>query len=236
MGPCFQHTIWFGPEICIWTEGWLAPCSVVLRAQAGGRWYATRPAPCPGQPRLVLRICGDHPGIWSMDRWHGASRNAAHGHLYIAARSMEWDDLLAPLSVEERSKLMLKQKNTGPGPSFWKISFLPLFPAWSQEAYWSSTDIQRCTAMVSEDAKFVIQCNLLKENGGFRPLSMLEESLKVIEGPVARRRISCRSAHPDGHVYSATNLVSVAGRHATTEVLYILMHSFVKMLLSTAGL
>ena len=60
-----------------------------------------------------------------------------------------------------------------------------------------------------------------KKDGGWRLLTMLEESFKAVEGPVARRKVQVRAALGDGTVFSATNLAGESRRRATGEVLYV---------------
>ena len=54
-----------------------------------------------------------------------------------------------------------------------------------------------------------------------RPLTMLEDSLKAIEGPVARRKTKARHAWPDGTVNVPFNLAGEISKRTASEVLYI---------------
>ena len=94
-----------------------------------------------------------------------------------------------------------------------------LFPEWAQEAYWDLIDTQRGCRIISSSIKNAIQVHLDKLSGGFRPLTMLEESLKAIEGPPARRRAFQRSEWPNGSVFYDFNLAGEFHIRATLEVL-----------------
>ncbi|CAE7204856.1 unnamed protein product [Symbiodinium sp. CCMP2592] len=75
-------------------------------------------------------------------------------------------------------------------------------------------------ALIAPSNKKAIQINLPKSSGGFRPLSMMEEAFKLIEGPVTQRMATSRSLLELGAVYSKTNLAYEKKHAATTEVLY----------------
>ena len=64
-----------------------------------------------------------------------------------------------------------------------------------------------------------IQVHLDKASGGVRPLTMLEESFKAIEGPVAHRKTKARRAWPDGTVYQPFNVAGEVNKRAAPEVL-----------------
>ena len=81
------------------------------------------------------------------------------------------------------------------------MAYVPIFPEWTQEAYWDFIDIQRACQVVATEIKTATQVNLDKAAGGVRPLAMLEESLKAIEGPVANRKNEGRQQWPTGTVY-----------------------------------
>ena len=53
-----------------------------------------------------------------------------------------------------------------------------------------------------------------------RPLTILEESFKVIEGPVARRKTDARRTWLDGTVYQTFNLAGEIAKRAAPEVLH----------------
>ena len=116
---------------------------------------------------------------------------------------------------------MQHSKLSRPGPSYWKTAFLVLFPEWAQEAYWDLIDTQRACGIIAAASKKAIQVHLDKPSGGVRPLTMLEESFKAIEGPIARRKTQARRTWPDGTVYYQFNLAGEVSKRATSEVLYI---------------
>ena len=194
--------------------GWILSSSV-------GGWVATRPLPCPGIPRHVAAVGADPPSAWSMDRWAWAFANGEEGFCLLVPTGDVWGDLVRPLSTRERADAERRSKWSRPGPSWWKVAFVQLFPDWAREAYWLLTDVQRECGLIASVTKKAVQVNLGKPTGGFRPVAMLEESLKVIEGPVARRRVRARRSMPDGSVYSAANLAGESGRQAAAEVLYL---------------
>ena len=91
---------------------------------------------------------------------------------------------------------------------------------WAQDTFWGLLNIQQCLGIVTTRSKKGIQVNLDKPKGGFRPLAMLEESLKAIGGPVVWRRVLARCICENGTTYGARNLAGEAGRHAAPEALY----------------
>ena len=183
-------------------------------------WWAARPAPCSGAPRPVLCINGANPNTWCSERWAETAAAQRGGYLLLGRSEGFWGDLVRPLSLQERSRIMRSSRSSRPGPSWWKTAFWDLFPDWACEAYWLLVDVQRATGIVASPAKRALQVNLPKPSGGFRPVTLLEETLKAIEGPVARRRVTARRGLSDGEVYSACNLAGEPGRVATAEVLY----------------
>ena len=142
------------------------------------------------------------------------------GYLVLAPNRDIWGDLAGRLSLNERSVLMAKSRGSRLGASGWKTAFLRLFPMWAQEAYWELIDAQRKSAVVASRARKALQINLPKPAGGFRPITLLEESLKSIEGPVARRRVQARAKLGDQGIYSRCNLAGETGKLAACEVLY----------------
>ena len=65
------------------------------------------------------------------------------------------------------------------------------------------------------------QVNLDKTFGGVRPLTMLEESLKAIEGHVASRKNQARQQRPTGTVYPPSKISSEIKHRAVGQVLEI---------------
>ena len=91
----------------------------------------------------------------------------------------------------------------------------------AQEAYWDLIDTQRACGIIAATSKMAIQVHLDKASGGVRLLTMLEDSFKAIEGPVARRKTEARRSWPDGTVYQPFNLAGEVSKRAAPEVLYI---------------
>ena len=129
--------------------------------------------------------------------------------------------MTAPLNSKEKKNIISKSRRTRPGPTYWKAAFLPIFLEWAQEAYWDLIGTQRACGIIAASSKIAIQVHLDKSSGGVRPLTMLEESFKAIEGPIARRKTLARRTWPDGTVYYLFNLAGEVAKRATSEVLYI---------------
>ena len=75
-----------------------------------------------------------------------------------------------------------------------------MFPEWTQEAYWDLIDTQRARKVVATEIKKATQVNL-DAAGGVRPLTMLEEFIKAIKGPIASRKNQAPIQLPIGTVY-----------------------------------
>ena len=203
------------PLVIVRVAGWL------LRPRADGGWVASLPGPCRGPGLLVANVNGGDPREWTADRWYHGHLDGAPLFIVLCNAPGHWGDLVRPLSPKERSRLVAQGRLSRPGSSGWKLAFLPLFPPWAQEAYWQLLDTQRACATVATALRCAVQVNLPKPAGGFRPLTMLEESFKAVEGPVARRMVASRRGLPDGAVFSSANLASESGRSAAPEVLYL---------------
>ena len=182
-----------------------------------GEWWAQLPAPCSGPLRLVLSahdIPGRHlsPDFF---RWPPPSA-------VLCTRCWEEpsSDLVGPTTPAERAALIAKLRNSRPGPSGWKLCFIEAFPAWVQEIYWLSLDVQRLVGCLAPSLNLAEQVHLPKPAGGWRPLSMLEESFKAIEAPVVRRLGSARSPWVPDVPFSSLNRAYVRGVSAAAEVLY----------------
>ena len=115
---------------------------------------------------------------------------------------------------------MQHSKLSRPSPEYWKAAFLAYFLEWAQEAYWDPIDTQRASGIIAAPTKMAVQVNLDKPSGGVRPLTMLEESFKAIEGPIARRKTEARRGWPDGTVYQPFNFAGEIAKRAAPEVLY----------------
>ena len=140
----------------------------------------------------------------------------------LRVRSSVEGDAVAPLQSSERADLLRRLRGSRPGPSGFKLEFLCLFPFWVQELFWSSLDLQRSSGIVASCLKTALQVHLPKSDGGWRPLSMLEEGFKAIEGPVARRlNKQFDPWEPSRSPFSAVNLAYQRGVSAASEVLYL---------------
>ena len=212
---------WRGRDILVTASGVTLSSGWILKQDGSLTWTATRPEPCPGPRRWVAHVNGKDPRFWSLDRWECARTCPGTGFLVCCAALTEWGDLLRPTPSGERSRIMRRGRGSRPGLSCWKPAFLPLYPAWAQEAYWLLVDTQRACCMVATALKTGLQVHLLKPSGGYRPLTMLEDSFKAIEGPVTRRKLDVRSRLSVGDVYSGANLAGESGRRAASEVLYL---------------
>ena len=94
-----------------------------------------------------------------------------------------------------------------------------MFPEWAQETYWDRIDTQRACKIIATETKKAIQVNLDKANGGVRPITLLEESLKAVEGPVASRQNKEIQKWPTGNVYPPVNISSKIKKRAASDVL-----------------
>ena len=211
---------WNAEEVVVHSHLSVSVASWNLTSAVTG-WYACRQLPVRGPERKVLSVNGHLPETWTADRWFHTRVSRSHGYIVIHSGTVEWKGLCSPLSAEEKAAMIRKSRNSRPGRSSWKLFFLPLLPSWAQQAYWDLLDAQRLLAIVSDRAKVVVQVNIPKPSTGFRPIGLLEESLKGIEGPVARRRVNSRSPSALGDVYSSANVAGERGRQAAIEVLYL---------------
>ena len=128
-------------------------------------------------------------------------KKCPHAGFVFVSGWTKWGDIAGPLTVRERRRIMQHSKLSRPGPSYWKIAFLVFFPEWAQDAYWDLIDTQRACGIIAAATKIATQVHLDKATGGVRPLTMLEESFKAIEGLVAHRKTRARRVWPDGTVY-----------------------------------
>ena len=122
------------------------------------------------------RHCGlgqTHQTIFT--RWEQAANNAPHGGIIYSSGWTNWGDLLRPHGHKEKNSVMNKSKYSRPGPSFWKVAFLRMFPVRAQDAYGNLIDTQRACGIIASCNKKDTQVNLGKSTGGVRPLTMLEE-------------------------------------------------------------
>ena len=82
-------------------------------------------------------------------------------------------------------------------------------------------DTQRACNVVATKIGKATQVNLEKAFGGVRPLTMSEESLKAVEGPIASRNNQARTQWPTGTVYPDSNISGEAQHRAAAYVLQI---------------
>ena len=85
--------------------------------------------------------------------------------------------------------------------------------------HWDVIDTQRACGKIAVAFNIAIQVHLDKPSGGIGTLTMLEESFKAIEGPIARRKTRARRTWPDGTVYFPFNLAGEVAKRATSNVL-----------------
>ena len=211
-----------------WVAGGVAVASEVLVHVSGwllrwerDQWIGRRPGPCNGEGLRVVSVCGEDPLQWHADRWYFCEVTGTQGYVVLMRATEAWGDLVRPTSSAERDLATRRSKGSRPGRSGWKVAFLKFFPTWVQDAYWQLVDTQRACGLVASGNKRAVQVNMCKPQGGWRPLSMLEESFKGIEGPVARRKVLVRARLASGAIYSSANLAGEARRRATCEVLYV---------------
>ena len=179
--------------------------------------------PLPGPDLQVVAILGDPSHPWSWDRLAHYLQSGLPGWMlaYLPSPLLQGPDLLRPLSHNERDQLKRKGRSSRPGPSGWKLAFLDLFPGWAQDVYWLSLDIQRATGMMAPCSCIGLQLNAAKPKEGWRPLKMLEECFKAVEGPVTKRLASERALLPPGSVYSQANQACHPKVQAAVDVLVL---------------
>ena len=119
-------------------------------------------------------------------------------------------ELVGPLDHEERRALVSRSRNSRPGQSGWKLAFLQC-----------SLDVQRGCGLVADSLKTGAQVNIPNTKGGYRPLTMLEEGFKAVEGPVTRRLARVRQRLAPSAIYSSMNRAFDPGISAAPEVLYL---------------
>eukprot|EP00439_Symbiodinium_sp_Y106_P022121 s10379_g2.t1 len=208
--PFSAETVQFHSASTLSVGAWLLRIS-------DGDWWAQRPSPCPGHRHLVLS-CGHIPGQHlTLDHFRWPADQAV-----LCLRLWEEPDhtFVAPTVAAERLALLSKFRNSRPGPSGWKLCYLEAFPPWVQDIFWLALDVQRQVGFVAQSLHLAEQVHLPKPAGGWRPLSMLEESFKAIEAPVANRLSASRSPWQVAYPFSALNLAYVRGVSAAAEVLY----------------
>ena len=195
-------------------NGWIV-------SHTDGTWRLCRPGPCAGQSLDIKCIGKFPPAEWTMDHfWTHRQRDLELFFVALAPNQFADISVLQPTSDAERQYWARKMRWSRPGRSGLKLAFLPLFPQWIRDLFWELLDTQRQLALVTEDNKRALQINLPKSTGGWRPLTMMEESFKAIEGPVTSRLSAGRARLPLGDFYSLTNLAYERRQSATADVLY----------------
>ena len=181
-------------------------------------WFATRPAPCPG-PRLKVIALGDTPYMHlTMDHF---TRNSNPGPLILRVQEKPDYTLVRPVSPEEQQFLLAKFRPSRPGPSGWKVCYIEAFPPDVQQLYWQCLDLLRMIGTVPPSLQHATQIHLPKPSGGWRPLSMLEESFKAVEAVVASRLAVQRDPWHSDAPFSRFNRAYSKGVAAAPEVLYL---------------
>ena len=134
----------------------------VSRGRQG--WEVQRLQPCPGPPRKLLAIGRLPPEEWPSDRWEHYRRTRAASFLIVActdtADRLQAEDLVRPLSHAERGEVIRRSRAARPGPSGFKMAFLPLFPDWLQETLWLSLDVQRACGLRAQHSNSALQINI----------------------------------------------------------------------------
>ena len=215
----YSIVYWSSTSEVVWHSDSLMQFGDFSICKTDQSWKITYPGLPAAASGDVLAVCGMSPEKWSYECWLSRSSIFQYGGIVFESGWTKWGDIAASLSKRERTSIMQNSKLSRPGPSYWKTAFLVLFPDWAQEAYWDLIDTQRACGIIAAASKIAIQVHLDKPSGGVRPLTMLEESFKAIEGPIARRKTRARRTWPDGTVYFPFNLAGEVAKRATSEVL-----------------
>ena len=189
--------------------------------RVGGLWEGRLLGPCEGPVQYVVHVNGQPLHRWTLQHWLAIPQQAAHCLLLLRPSAQTTPSCLDPLTEYERSRWLSKMSSSRPGPSGWKLCYLHFYPSWVQDIFWLSLDTQRAIGSVAPSLKTAVQVNMPKPKGGWRPLTMLEEAFKAIEGPVTHRLVSARASLPAGSVYSAWNRAYEPGQSAASDVLYL---------------
>lgn len=213
-GPVIVHQ-WQGSDVLVLSSVSVRVGSWVYRCEEG-LWFAARPGPVSGRLFVLLQIDKSPASAWDIDRWYSVSTRspAQCGFSVLRVAEPGCQACVGPLTLQERSDVIRRLRGSKPGPSGWKLEFLSLFPSWVQEIYWSMLDLQGGVGPVAPSLKTALQVHLPKPDGGWRPLTMLEEGFKAIEGPVTRRL----NSQP---FFSNSNLAFRPGAPAAAEVLHL---------------
>ena len=101
-----------------------------------------------------------------------------------------------------------------------RICSSSFFPPHVQQLYWDTLDQQRSSALIDPSLGVARQVHLDKSDGGYRPISLLGEDLKSIEGLLARRKATTRAALGRDTIYSSLDLCGDTGALAAQEAMY----------------
>ena len=182
-------------------------------------WEATLPGPCPGPTHFVVALDGSPHHTLTADQFQQASTRASHLLLRLA-QPPDYS-AVGPVSATEKRWLLAKFRNSRPGPSGWKICYIEAFCDAIQSTYWDCLNMLRLLGTAPPSLLYAEQVHLPKPAGGWRPLSMLEESLKAVEAPVISRLSSGRDPSLPDSPYSSLNRAYCKGVAAAAEVLYL---------------
>ena len=207
---------WHRDQLHIWTEHCLLVAGWVFHWD-GWAWVGHRPAPCCGARYVLVLVNGVASFRWSADRWHCT----AGGCLLLRNFEPPNDAFTSSSTQAERQHILSKHRHSCPGPSGWKMAFLEFFPDHVQQLYWRSIDFQRRSGIVASSLKQALQVHLSKASGGWRPLSLMEEGFKAVEGPLNRRLAAEVRQDKDGQMYSLLNMGYAPGCPAAPHVLYL---------------
>eukprot|EP00439_Symbiodinium_sp_Y106_P055377 s232_g7.t1 len=146
------------------------------------------------------------PGPWLLLPWRRVQLRIWSDHcVVVAGWVLHWDGWAW----------------VGCRPSGWKLAFLDFYPDHVQQLYWRSIDFQRRSGIVASTLKEALQVHLSKASGGWRPLSLMEEGFKAIEGPLNQRLAATIQQDKDGELYSLLNMGYAPGYPAAPHVLYL---------------
>ena len=97
-------------------------------SKESGLWKVISPQPRKSASGEIMSICGKRPQKWNMSRWLRWVNSCSFGALVFESGWTQWGDITGPLSPLERKLITQGSRHSRPGPSYWKIAFLPFFP------------------------------------------------------------------------------------------------------------
>eukprot|EP00854_Cymbomonas_tetramitiformis_P027323 gene27323-33660_t len=126
---------------------------------------------------------------------------------------VRWGDVTRRLSGTEWNTLISGGQGIAPGLSVMKLSFLRFFPREVQECFRELIDTMLALRPIPVILKRVrIVCIPKTPKPGHRPLSMVEELFKAVEGTLFARLEDVRDALPAGAILSEHNVAYDRGR------------------------